>query len=142
MKNITIAIGAKNFVMKPEGYLLDAKNIAPEMGEACIFAFMPSPAIAGSTYQVFLLGDTFLRNFYSVYDIQTQKLSLAVDVNAKDIAEITDRKNPLIPYSIALVVTQVICLAIYIFFTQWNYQIMVNETKKPKQISEENGGDK
>ena len=32
LDNITIGIGTKNFVMKPEGYLLDASNIAPEMG--------------------------------------------------------------------------------------------------------------
>lgn len=36
---------------------------------------------------MFLFGDTFLRNFYSVYDMDTNTVSLAVDREATKVAK-------------------------------------------------------
>lgn len=39
LQDISIGIGNKNFIMSPKGYLLNAADIAPALGNACIFAF-------------------------------------------------------------------------------------------------------
>lgn len=45
-----------------------------------------------STYaNMFLLGDIFLRHFYSVYDYGENKVRLGVNIHATDIASISDK---------------------------------------------------
>jgi hypothetical protein len=51
----------------PQGYLLNGADLDPQFKDACIFGVMPLPGMVGNI-QMFLLGDVFLRNFYSVYD--------------------------------------------------------------------------
>ena len=44
---------------------------------------MPLPGMVGNI-QMFLLGDVFLRNFYSVYDFRNQKVRLAVNEHSRN----------------------------------------------------------
>lgn len=37
-----------------------------------------------------LLGDVFIRNFYSVFDIESQNIKLGVKTNRENIAKIND----------------------------------------------------
>ena len=45
---------------------------------------MPLPGMVGEI-QMFLLGDVFLRNFYSVYDFENLLVYLAVNLHSKDV---------------------------------------------------------
>lgn len=57
---------------------------------------------------MFLLGDVFLRNFYSVYDFQKQMVRLAVNVNAASYAGIG---NP-IPIGVIFLTYTLVCLGV------------------------------
>lgn len=62
---------------------------------------------------MFLLGDVFLRNYYSVYNLNKQTVSLAVNLHAKDYAGIGKYSNSFMIY-IALQ-TIAIILSIFIY---------------------------
>ena len=55
------------FEMMPASYLIDAADIDPKFAGSCIFGVIQTPDVVGDT-QLFILGDVFLRHFYSVYD--------------------------------------------------------------------------
>ena len=50
---------------------------------------MPLPGMVGGI-EMFLLGDVFLRNFYSVYDFEEQEISLAINKHAEDLVGVRD----------------------------------------------------
>lgn len=104
--------------MGPEGYLIPSEDIAPEQPGMCIIGFQPSPDVSSGAYQIFLLGDTFLRNFYSVFDYDNQEVGLAVNISSKEWAKIEIATVPLISYSIVMGTTYLICFAFYIFITK------------------------
>jgi hypothetical protein len=53
---------------------------------------MPHPPNIFGNYKMYLLGDTFLRNFYSVYDYDNMSVKMAINIHAKDIVRIVQRK--------------------------------------------------
>jgi hypothetical protein len=68
----------------PKSYLLNGQDLDPQFTNTCIFGVMPLPGMVGEI-QMFLLGDVFLRNFYSVYDFENLLVYLAVNVHSKDV---------------------------------------------------------
>ena len=61
---------------------------------------MPLPKVVNGI-DMFLLGDVFLRNFFSVYDFEKQELSLAINKHSEGYAgirETTVLGNPIIFY--------------------------------------------
>lgn len=82
----------------------------------CFLAIQASPDISKGGYQTFLLGDTFIRNYYSVFDFDHQKVGFAVNSQAKNFASLHTLSNPLIPFASLMGVTWSICLGAYIFF--------------------------
>ena len=87
-KPIKFQIGQKVFSVGPPGYLVPSEDIAPDQPGMCIVAFQPSPDVSSGAYQIFLLGDTFLRNFYSVFDYDNHEVGLGVNVSSKDWSKI------------------------------------------------------
>ena len=67
LSNLTIVIEDIDFNLKPRGYLLNGEDLDAEFTDTCIFGVMPLPLIVGQM-KMFLLGDTFLRSYYSVFD--------------------------------------------------------------------------
>jgi len=66
---------------------------------------------------MFLLGDVFLRNFYSVYDYENLQVQLAVNKNTQYVGYITDfvgpsKINNFIMSSAILILTAVLYLII------------------------------
>ena len=59
---------------------------------------MPNPEGVSGGYKMFLLGDTFLRGFFSVYDFENQMVQLGVNIHAKDYVKITAAKDFRIVY--------------------------------------------
>lgn len=53
----------------------------PGLEGFCVVALMPNPSVLSKENNMFLLGDTFLRNFYSVYDYENQAVQLAVNID-------------------------------------------------------------
>ena len=64
--------------MKPKSYLLDAADLDERYAGSCIFGVIQTPDVVGDT-QLFILGDVFLRHFYSVYDYENAQVRLAVN---------------------------------------------------------------
>ena len=75
--------------MSPQGYLTDSVGTNPVTGKPipfCLFGITPLPKVLNSRSEMFLFGDVFLRNYYSVYNMNDLTVSFAVDVEAKDFA--------------------------------------------------------
>lgn len=86
--NITVQLGNEDFTLMPKGYLLNGADLDVQFKDACIFGVMPLPGMVGNI-QMFLLGDVFLRNFYSVYDFYNQKVRLAANLHSYDRVGVT-----------------------------------------------------
>lgn len=67
MGNLTFQINDVLFDIMPRGYLINASDLSPEFKNQCVFGIIKTPDVVGGT-KMFLLGDVFLRNFYSVFD--------------------------------------------------------------------------
>lgn len=67
LSNLTIIIEDIEFTLMPKGYLLNGQDLDREFADSCIFGIMPLPIPVGQM-KMFLLGDTFLRSYYSVFD--------------------------------------------------------------------------
>ena len=78
VKSITFQIGDTMLEMKPQSYLMDAADLDERFSGSCIFGVIQTPDIVGDT-QLFILGDVFLRHFYSVYDYENSQVLLAVN---------------------------------------------------------------
>lgn len=68
LRPITFKINDKFVEITPESFLLDAGILDPRYRDVgCVINIMQlPPAVQGGN--MFLLGDAFLRHFYSVYD--------------------------------------------------------------------------
>jgi saccharopepsin len=69
LPDLTFNLNGSNFTIGPFDYILDA-------GGSCLSAFTPMdiPAPAGP---LVILGDSFLRRYYSIYDLKTNSVGLA-----------------------------------------------------------------
>lgn len=76
MPDMTITLGDKPFVLKASDYVLD-------MGGSCVSAFMgfDIPAPVGPLW---IVGDAFLRSYYSIYDLDNDRIGFA---KAKDFSK-------------------------------------------------------
>ena len=77
MKNMTIVLDNNEYTIPPAGYTLSNGDLD---GHACSVAVSYSADSMG----LYILGDTFLRNFVSTYDYKANEIRLAVNVNAPD----------------------------------------------------------
>jgi hypothetical protein len=76
----------------------------------CVIGIMPLPdKVSGSGYTMYLLGDSFLRGFYSVYDFEQQSVKLAVNIHAQDYVSIMPRKDEKWLYLIIVFVEIILC---------------------------------
>lgn len=74
----------------PRGYLIEAGDLDPSYKGACFFGVTPMPKGANLPTNMILLGDVFLRNFYSVYDWDNSQVQLAINKDAADRVDIRD----------------------------------------------------
>lgn len=90
LSNLTIKINDHFFDIMPQGFLINATDLGvePEFENKCIFGVIPLPEIVGDSL-MFLLGDVFLRNFYSVFDYDNQLVYLAVNKHSEEYVSIT-----------------------------------------------------
>lgn len=89
LSNLTIKIDDTYFDISPHSYLINATDLGSELEfhDKCIFGIIPLPEIVGDAL-MFLLGDVFLRSFYSVFDYDNQQVHLAVNEHAKEYVAI------------------------------------------------------
>jgi hypothetical protein len=73
MEDLTINAGLASYTMPPQAYTMPGESVSP--GVKCLVPVTHTPDSSG----VALLGDTFLRNFYSTYNFETNKVGLAVN---------------------------------------------------------------
>lgn len=69
--------------MDPETYLIDGEMIDPTIKGTCIVGFQKLPDVLNGQSAI-LLGDVFIRNFYSVFDIENKAVMLGVNVNNEE----------------------------------------------------------
>lgn len=62
-------MGDKLFDLMPEAYVFNGTDLIKDYVNSCAFGIMPLPGMVDEI-EMFLLGDVFLRNFYSVYDFE------------------------------------------------------------------------
>lgn len=90
--------------MQPESYLINGEDIDPSLAGICLIGMMPHPPGVFGQFTMFLLGDTFLRNFYSVYDFENQSVKLAVNKHAEGYVRIVERQSKSYIYWIIMAV--------------------------------------
>ena len=72
---LTIKLSDYNYVIPPRGFLLDNYN-----GHTCAIAV----SYVQDSYNMYILGDPFIRRFYTTFDYGNNKIMLAVNVNAPE----------------------------------------------------------
>jgi len=71
IKSVELTIEFTSFKLEPLGFLLEGAEFDPQLKDWCVFGIMPIPdKVSAGGYTMYLLGDVFLRNFYSVYDFK------------------------------------------------------------------------
>ena len=70
--SIEFRLDGKNFVVMPEEYLIFEKKY-------CIFL------LSSIDINVWILGDVFLRSYYTVYDMENMKIGIARSITASDL---------------------------------------------------------
>ena len=102
---ITINLGQTSLVIPPEGYVLD-----DTLGYKCLVAI----GNGGSAQGPYVLGDTFMRNFYTTFDYGSKRIELAVSANAPTGVEIkhhyTLKRILLVSFASLLVVLVLACI--------------------------------
>lgn len=104
MSSLIIRIEGVNFEIKPEGYLYEGHY-------GCVFGIKET-----ISDNMLILGDTFLRNYYSIYDMQNNRLGLATDKNGQVRVAIEDANSNKISYIIlcgmqtVIIIVLIVCL--------------------------------
>jgi len=78
------------FELKSEGFLKDDINHVEETNAdipACVVDIRSGKDKDHPDDRRFLMGNTFLKNFYSVYDYDWQNIKLGVNIHSKKIAK-------------------------------------------------------
>lgn len=70
---MTFRLSNMSYVIPPAGYLLENYNL-----HACAIAV----SYISDSHNMYILGDPFIRNFYTAFDYSTNKIILAVNANA------------------------------------------------------------
>ena len=75
LQNLTIFLNGNEYTITPQGYTLSNGDLD---GFKCAIAISAMDDSQG----LYILGDTFLRNFVSTYDYKKKAVRLAVNINA------------------------------------------------------------
>jgi len=75
LQNLTIFLNGNEYTITPQGYTLSNGDLD---GHKCAIAISAMDDSQG----LYILGDTFLRNFVSTYDYKKKAVRLAVNINA------------------------------------------------------------
>lgn len=91
---LNLVLGNFQFTIQPETMFRDIANNVESTGKqvpACNIGIRPSKDDLGKAENKrrFLIGNIFLKNFYSVYDYDLQKVGLGVDIHAEGHAFIS-----------------------------------------------------
>lgn len=85
---------------------------------------------------MFLLGDVFLRNFYSVYNMDSNTVSFGVDIQAQDYSSmVLAPQSAVVPFLIMSLSTIFVSLIVIFFCRRWsrnrmNKKVTLLESKK------------
>lgn len=77
------------FELKSQAYLKDDLNKVEETGKevnACVLDIRPGKDKENPNERRFLMGNTFLKNFYSVYDYDWEEIKLGVNIHSQQLA--------------------------------------------------------
>ena len=72
---------ALDFEVLPENILVDTNDVLGSKGTFCLLAVLGT---VGSDEPKYVLGNSFLRNYYTVYDMKNQKIGITLDISNRD----------------------------------------------------------
>jgi hypothetical protein len=86
MQPIKFVFDQSVFELKPNAFLKDDLNKVEETGKevnACVIDIRPGKDKEHPDESRFLMGNTFLKNFYSVYDYDWEQIKLGVNIHSE-----------------------------------------------------------
>ena len=85
LDSLSFVIGNTSFTLHPEAYLVSSESLTDgNLYGYCYIDVIALPKTVGSSQ--ILIGQTFLHNFYSVYNYTSGQVSLAVNAHSSEIA--------------------------------------------------------
>ena len=112
LSSITFKLSNTNYVIQPDGYLL-----SNTMGHTCVIAI----SYVSDSQNMYILGDTFIRNFYTVFDYQTNKVKFGISSNAPPGTKIHTVLSGWVIFAYTMTATLLIlfcCIGTYCFITR------------------------
>ena len=124
LQPLTIRLENTNFVIPPAGYLLENT-----MNHQCVIAV----SYISDGREMYILGETFLRNFYAVFDYTTNKVQLAVNANAPVGTKIHTVKSGWVIFAYTMAATLallIMCIGTFCFITRCCCRKKISERAK------------
>jgi hypothetical protein len=85
LKPLSFHLGNHEFELSPNAYLVKGKALDALIGDTCIIGIQRLPEMGPQADQIIILGDVFLRHFYTVLNTESQNVMLGVKKRETEI---------------------------------------------------------
>ena len=86
MKPVGFLLSGSLFTLQPEQYLFQAES-------KCYFV-LNECKLSGKNKDIYIMGDAFLKHYYSAFDFDKNEILLGINTHSKDLVKMETAKAP------------------------------------------------